>query len=71
MREVLQAGEPFHGEAINYRKDGSTYVVEWLVTPVRAADGRVVRWVSAQRDVTERRAAEDRRALLVRECIIA
>lgn len=67
MREALRAGEPFQGEAINYRKDGATYVVEWLVTPVRAADGQVVRWVSAQRDVTERRAAEDRQTLLVRE----
>jgi PAS domain S-box-containing protein len=25
MRASLVAGEPFQGEAINYRKDGSTY----------------------------------------------
>jgi PAS domain S-box-containing protein len=67
MRAALAAGEPFQAEALNYRKDGTTYMVEWLITPVREADGRIARWVSAQRDVTERRAAEDRQNLLVRE----
>ena len=67
MRAALAAGEPFQGEAVNYRKDGSTYTVEWLITPVREVDGRVTHWVSTQRDVTERRAFEDRQALMVRE----
>lgn len=67
MRAALIAGEAFQGEAVNYRKDGTTYVVEWLITPVRDAEGHISRWISAQRDVTERRAAEDRQSLLVRE----
>lgn len=67
MKAALRAGEPYQGEAVNYRKDGSTYTVEWLITPVRDAGGRITRWVSAQRDVTERRAAEDRQGMLVRE----
>jgi PAS domain S-box-containing protein len=67
LRRALEAGEAAQGEAVNYRKDGSTYMVEWLITPVREADGRVTHWVSAQRDVTERRAGEDRQALMVRE----
>jgi len=66
-RASLEAGEAFQGEALNYRKDGSTYVVEWLITPVREAEGRITHWVSAQRDVTERRAFEDRQAMMVRE----
>ncbi|GJE13878.1 Blue-light-activated histidine kinase [Methylobacterium longum] len=66
-RAALSAGEPFQGEALNYRKDGSTYRVEWLITPVRDADGRISNWVSAQRDVTERRSFEDGQALMVRE----
>ncbi len=64
---ALSAGEAFQGEALNYRKDGSTYAVEWLITPVRNAQGRITHWVSAQRDVTERHAYEDRQALMVRE----
>ena len=67
MRAALAAGEPFQGEAVNYRKDGSTYVVEWLITPVREGDGGISHWVSAQRDITERRGGEDRQALMVRE----
>ncbi|MFY9293423.1 MAG: HWE histidine kinase domain-containing protein [Methylorubrum rhodinum] len=67
MRAALLAGEPFQGEAVNYRKDGSTYTVEWLITPVREDDGRITHWVSAQRDITERRGGEDRQALMVRE----
>jgi PAS domain S-box-containing protein len=67
MRAALAAGEAFQGEAVNYRKDGSTYVVEWLITPMRDPDGRITRWISVQRDVTERHAAEERQSLLVRE----
>ena len=67
MRHALQAGECFQGEAANYRKDGSTYMVEWLLSPVRDGDGRITHWVSAQRDITDRRASEDRQDLLVRE----
>lgn len=67
MRTALDAGEGFQGETLNYRKDGTTYMVEWLITPVRDADGRISRWISAQRDVTERRASEDHQGLMVRE----
>ncbi|MCJ2049464.1 HWE histidine kinase domain-containing protein [Methylobacterium sp. J-070] len=67
MRAALAAGEPFQGEAVNYRKDRSTYVVEWLITPIRDPDGRITRWMSVQRDVTARHAAEGRQDLLVKE----
>ncbi|MDH2309236.1 HWE histidine kinase domain-containing protein [Methylobacterium brachiatum] len=67
LRAALDAGEASQAEAVNYRKDSSTYVVEWLITPVREADGRITHWVATQRDVTERRAYEDRQELMVRE----
>jgi PAS domain S-box-containing protein len=67
MRASLIEGSSFQGEAVNYRKDGSPYVVEWLITPVRDGEGRISHWVSVQRDVTERRHGEDRQALMVRE----
>ena len=66
-RVSLNAGEAFQGETLNYRKDGSTYMVEWLITPVRGDDSRITHWVSAQRDVTDRCAFEDRQAMMVRE----
>ncbi|WP_066925476.1 HWE histidine kinase domain-containing protein [Methylobacterium sp. CCH5-D2] len=67
LRRALQAGEATRGEALNYRKDGTTYVVEWLITPVRTTDGTITHWVSTQRDVTGRRASEDLQAMMVRE----
>ncbi|UIY43566.1 HWE histidine kinase domain-containing protein [Methylobacterium radiotolerans] len=67
LRRALQAGEATRGEAVNYRKDGTTYVVEWLITPVRGGDGTITHWVSTQRDVSERRASEDLQAMMVRE----
>ena len=67
MKRTLLAGEPFQGEAVNYRKDGSTYEVEWLITPIRDENGAIVQWISAQRDVTERKAALEQQQLLVRE----
>jgi PAS domain S-box-containing protein len=67
MKAALREGQPFQGESLNYRKDGSTYFVEWLITPVRDPDGTIVHWVSAQRDITERRRAEEQQGLLVRE----
>lgn len=67
IRAALVAGEAYQGEAINYRKDGSTYFVEWLITPIRRSDGGISHWVSAQRDITERHAAEDRQTMMVRE----
>ncbi|GJE52479.1 Blue-light-activated histidine kinase 1 [Methylobacterium tardum] len=67
LRSALETGVATQAEAVNYRKDGSTYVVEWLITPVREADGRLTHWVATQRDVTGRRAHEDRQAFMVRE----
>jgi PAS domain S-box-containing protein len=66
LRSALQAGKTFQGEAVNYRKDRSTYDVEWLITPV-LEDGRIVHWVAAQRDISERKRAEDRQKRMVDE----
>ena len=58
MRRDLEAGRPYRGELLNERKDGSTYVVEVEVAPLRGADGAVAGFVSTQRDVTDRRRLE-------------
>lgn len=67
MRAALEAGRPFRGEAVNRRKDGTAFSVEWLITPVLDRAGRVAHWVSAQRDVTERKSAEARQRRLLDE----
>jgi PAS domain S-box-containing protein len=58
LRATLARGEPFDGEAVNYRKDGTPYVVSWTIAPVRGAAGEVTHWVSVQRDVTAERATQ-------------
>lgn len=59
LREALSRGEPFSGETVNYRKDGSEYYVEWDITPIRDGSGRISHFLSIQRNVTARKLAEN------------
>jgi len=54
LKADLAAKGRFFGEAVNYRKDGSTYMVEWLITALHDSAGRIAQWVAVQRDVTQR-----------------
>jgi PAS domain S-box-containing protein len=57
--EDCAAGEVFHGEAVNYRKDHSEIYLEWTAGPVRNERGEVTHFAAAQRDVGDRRRIED------------
>ena len=48
LRETLSRGEPFSGETINYRRDGSEYYVEWDITPIRTGSGEISHFLSIQ-----------------------
>ena len=48
----LVAGEAWRGRVVNRRKDGTQYVVEAIIQPVRDASGTVTNYVGVQRDVT-------------------
>jgi PAS domain S-box-containing protein len=50
----IQSGETFHGETVNYRKDGSEFIIEWKVVPVEQ-QGEHTYHIAVQRDVTDRR----------------
>ena len=58
LRRQLEAGERFSGESVNYRKDGSDYLLDWEVVPIYDQNGTITHWVSTQRDVTDRRRLE-------------
>jgi len=60
LRTCLEEGRSFEGEAVNYRKDGTPYVNQWSISPVRDGNGTITHWVSVQRDVTERRLTNER-----------
>ena len=67
LREALSRGEPFSGETVNYRKDGSEYYVEWDITPIRSSGGQISHFLSIQRNVTVRRLAENQLRDLLRQ----
>src|SRR5215475_6136755 len=52
-------GKVFHGETVNYRKDGSEFHLEWTAGPVRDERGEVTHIAAAQLDVTERWRVEE------------
>lgn len=66
LRECLEKGLFFQGSAVNYRKDGSSYLVEWSISPISDAHGKVQAYVSVQQDITARVRAEQQQALLAR-----
>jgi PAS domain S-box-containing protein len=55
LRQNLARGEVFEGEAINYRKDGSEFNLEWQIAPIRDASGTITHFVAIQHDITERK----------------
>ncbi len=62
MRDLLNRGEPWQGQTINYRKDGSEFVMEWSIVPIRDDHGKLHRYLAVQRDVTERVTMEQKLA---------
>ncbi|WP_052389846.1 PAS domain S-box protein [Belnapia moabensis] len=68
FRRVCRGETPTHEVAKRYvQPDGSVRWAELTSAPVCDQAGRIVRTVAIVQDVTERRAAEERQALLVRE----
>jgi diguanylate cyclase (GGDEF)-like protein/PAS domain S-box-containing protein len=52
LREDLTAGRSFAGQTINYRKDGTPFMMEWSIAVIPGEDGSP-RWFAAvQRDAT-------------------
>ena len=58
LRTAIHQMRPFHGEILNYRKDGTPFWNELSVTPVFGAPGVAAQFVGVMRDVTARRHAE-------------
>jgi len=49
LRKCLSGGKAFEGKAINYKKDGTPFIMFWRVLPVKAK-GRIRFWVAIQRE---------------------
>jgi PAS domain S-box-containing protein len=58
MWATIRAGQVWHGELVNRRKDGTLYAEEQTITPVRDEEGNVRHFIGIKQDITGRRAAE-------------
>lgn len=57
---AARAHQPVQAELLNYTRDGRPYWVEIDIVPLADGHGRVTHMVAVQRDVTERRSAQQR-----------
>ena len=48
----IEAGKLFHGRAVNYRKDGSEFMMEWKIVPIRNAIKDISHYLAIQKDVS-------------------
>ena len=55
MLGTIKSGRSWQGELINKRKDGSLYLEEMFITPVRDGKGSLSNYVAIKQDITERR----------------
>jgi PAS domain S-box-containing protein len=65
------AGRNAVGEMINYHKSGSEVLVEWNAVPLRTKAGEIVNLVAVQRDISQRKQAEDELQLMHRQLLDA
>ncbi len=59
LRRALTHWKPVEVELLNTRKDGTEFWVELSIVPVANEIGWFTHWVSVQRDVSDRKAAEE------------
>jgi diguanylate cyclase (GGDEF)-like protein/PAS domain S-box-containing protein len=60
IRSALNSAQPVRAELINYKKNGEVFWIELDIVPVDYFSRGLTHWVSVARDITERKAAEDR-----------
>ena len=55
MWATLTRGRPWKGELMNRRKDGSEYLEQAIIAPIREPDGRITHYLAIKDDVTEQK----------------
>lgn len=49
----ISEGRLFHGRAINYRKDGSEFLMEWKIVLIRNEKDEITPYLVNQKDVSD------------------
>jgi len=52
---LIQAGKEWHGSRHNRKKDGSLYLEETVILPLRDGNGKTTSHVVMKKDITEQR----------------
>ena len=58
--DTISSGETWHGEIVDRRKDGETYIADQTIAPITNEVGEITTYVAVQTDITERKRLEDR-----------
>ncbi len=58
LRADLSSGNAFRGRAVNYRRDGTEFELEWIADSVRDESGRITHYIAVQRDISGQTAAK-------------
>ena len=58
--DTILSGEVWHGEIVNERRNGDRYVAKQTISPITNSDGKIVRFVAVNEDITELRAYRER-----------
>ncbi len=59
MWDTILAGDIWRGEVVNKRRDGSRYVEDMTITPVRGSAGAITHFIAVKQDVTQRKQLEE------------
>jgi len=62
IRQHIATGRIWNGEITNCRKDGSLYVSETTITPVRDEVGKIINFIAMIQDITQRKQVKAERA---------
>ena len=57
IQTAINAGQPFHGEIRNYRKDGTPFWNDLSITPIFDEHGALQEYFAVQRDITSQKEA--------------
>ena len=56
LNQNVAEGKLFYGKAVNYRKDGSQFMMEWKIAPIRNEKDEITHYLAIQREAPANRA---------------
>nr|MCU0899476.1 PAS domain S-box protein [Cypionkella sp.] len=67
VTQAIERGEPYHGETVNFDRNGTAYWVDFNILPLHDFDQNITGYVSIETDVTQQRQGEAQAARMADE----